>query len=115
MSDQLAGESDRDFITRLESELVAAEEEITRAHKERDEASERSANAAAQIEDLSGHLEFLREQLADLALNIKSPSAPTHRSEMARLLNGLLDGQHWQHCTWRVRRAPPSKAGTAKE
>ena len=114
MSEQIAGESGADYIKRLESELVYAEEEAKRACHLRDETMA-SLEALQNEHDMAREeLDFLREQIADLALNITSPSAPVRKSEMARLLNGLLNRDHWQHGTWRdARRA--QRTGTAKE
>lgn len=113
MAEQYAGESDADYIRRLESECALAESEAKRANQARDEANEARDNLQDAHDTACADLEFLREQIADLAMNIASPSAPRSKGEMARLLNGLLNGQHWQHCTWRIRRA--QQAGTAKE
>ncbi len=99
--EQLAGETPEQHLERLESELVDAERELKRANDEAVAIKKERDNANAALQEAQDSLDFLRQEIADLALHLGSPSAPKRKSEMARLLQGWLEEQPWQHRTWR--------------
>jgi len=86
----IAGETQDQTIARLESDVAALEGDLKRAETARDEAKEMRDNLQQECDRQQEELNFLREQIAELALQITSPSAPSHKSDMARLLEGLL-------------------------
>jgi hypothetical protein len=104
--EQLAGETTEDYIKRLESECYSAHEEARDADRDKERALAERENLQQEHDVTCERLEFLRAQLADLAINIASPSAPRRKGEMARLLEGLLSNQEWQNGAWRSR--PPT-------
>lgn len=99
--EQLAGETPEQHLQRLEGELVEAEQALKRATEEHVALKEERDTANAALVLVQEQLEFLRSQISDLALSIDSPSAPTRKSEMFRLLQGWLDEQDWRNRTWR--------------
>lgn len=99
--EQLAGETPEQHLQRLEGELADAERALKRANDEAVAIKEERDNANAALQVAQDALDFLRQEIADLALHFASPSAPKRKSEMARLLQGWLEEQPWQHRTWR--------------
>ena len=108
----------RELRAELEAANARAGEESARADDERDarskaetsrdEAKELLKNAEHELATAREQLDFLHEQLTTLSQQIQSPSAPTKKGEMARLLQGLVDGDDWRHGTWRVKRRSQS-------
>ena len=97
----IAGETQDQTIARLESDVAALEGDLKRAETARDEAKEMRDNLQQECDRQQEELNFLREQIAELALQITSPSAPSHKSDMARLLEGLLAKDDWRNGAWR--------------
>jgi len=98
----------------LEAASARAAEESARADDEsearskaeaaRDQAKELLTKTQHELKVAREQIDFLLEQLTTLSREIQSPSAPTKKGEMARLLQGLVDGDDWRHGTWRVKR-----------
>ncbi len=114
--EQLAGENQDDYIQRLVGEVDSLDSRLRRAESERDAARGERDDAQRDFDDKRVRLEWLTSQLTELAIQIASPSAPTRKSEMARLLSGLLEEQDWRHGAWRrlprsgSARVPPRQA-----
>lgn len=96
----LAGESRDQYVSRLESELIVANDRIEELEAEV-ESGELQDDADS---DASSELEFLRAQLTELSQQIASPSAPSAKGEMRRALEGMLRGEDWRNRTWRRQR-----------
>lgn len=107
----IAGETQDQTIARLESDVAALEGDLKRAETARDEAKEMRDNLQQECNRQQEELNFLREQIAELALQIASPSAPSHKSDMARLLEGILAKDDWRNGAWRRKhsRTRPAK------
>lgn len=53
------------------------------------------------LREAAEELDFLRDQLAELHLQLAGPSAPRKKSQLARLIAGMLRGEDWRNGTWR--------------
>lgn len=102
---QLAGESREQYTARLESEVEWARDKIEQLerHAETDATADALRIDALETKhaDTEDERDFLREQLTELAAQIRSASAPRSRQQMARLLAGVLRGEDWRHGSWR--------------
>lgn len=117
-TEQLAGESQDDHIKRLESSIHGLESDLRRTETERDAARQERDDAQSDAKRVRVRLEWLAAQLADLAIQIASPSAPTRKSEMALLINGLLDEEDWRNGAWkrpRKQKQPPGQGSVTTE
>lgn len=104
MTRQRANESIENYAARLEDELDDAEREIESLENQAEDSHDHCERQRKDLEADAARHEWIREQLQELEQQIGSPSAPTTRGEMARLIVGLLRGEDWRNGTWRVRR-----------
>lgn len=64
-------------------------------------AGETAAQYIERLESAERERDFLRDQLTDLQLHVALKSAPRRKSQLARLLAGLLRREDWRNGTWR--------------
>lgn len=102
---QLAGETAAQYLERLESELEEARSDLVDLQDDLDNASRRETERVDKLRKgfsaAERERDFLREQLTDLQLHVASKSAPRRKSQLARLLAGLLRREDWRNGTWR--------------
>lgn len=55
----------------------------------------------AEDREAASDVEFIRDQLDTLAVDVDSSSAPTTSEEWRRCLTGMLRGSDWRNGTWR--------------
>lgn len=95
------GETDAQYVERLESELDTLRARIDQNEEKIATLEKTAQDSESASEIASQSMEFLTEQLRDLALWITSPSAPRTKHQMGRLLTGLLDGEPWRNGGWK--------------